>query len=96
MKTTLIRLKVLADKQQEFEALVGQLAKDVAANEPEPKFYEVRRSKDDPLSYVYLFSFADDAAQQSYQDADYHTKMSPVVMQYLDGDPVFEELDSFY
>jgi len=95
MKTTLIRLKVLADKQAEFEALVSQLVKDVAANEPEPKVYEVRRCKDEPLSYVYFLSFTDDAAQQSYQDADYHTKMSPIVMAYLDGDPVYEELDMF-
>ena len=96
MKTTLIRLKVLPEKQAEFESLVAQLVRDVEANEPDPKFYHVRRCQDDPLSYVYLFCFKDDAAQQSYQDADYHTAMSPKAVACLDGDPVFEELDSFY
>ena len=96
MLTTLIRLKVLPEKQEEFEALVSQLVADVNANEPDPKFYHVRRCKDDPLSYVYMFCFADEAAQQHYQDADYHTSMSPKAIACLDGDPVFEELDSFY
>ena len=95
MLTTLIRLKVLPEKQEEFEGLVRQLVADIAANEPDPKIYEVRRCKDDPLSYVYFMCFTDEAAQQSYQDADYHTTMSPKAIACLDGDPVFEELDTF-
>jgi quinol monooxygenase YgiN len=96
MKTTTILLKVLPEKQEEFEALVSQLVKDVNANEPDPKIYEVRKCQDDPLSYFYFFCFADEAAQQSYQDADYHTTMSPKAVACLDGDPEFVEYDSFY
>ena len=95
MLTTLIRLKVLPEKQEEFEGLVRQLMADVRDNEPEPKLYEVRRCQDDPLSYAYFFCFKDEAAQQRYQDADYHTTMSPKAIACLDGDPVFEELDTF-
>ena len=63
MKTTTILLKVLPEKQEEFEALVSQLVKDVNANEPDPKIYEVRKCQDDPLSYFYFFCFADDVSE---------------------------------
>ncbi len=96
MLSTLIRLKVLPEKQAEFEGLVAQLVQDVYENEPAPRLYEVRRCKDDPLSYVYLFSFKDEAAQQRFQDADYHTQMAPKAVACLDGDPVYEQLESFY
>ena len=40
-----IRLKILPDKVGEFEGLVAQLVRDVHANEPGAKVYEVRRVK---------------------------------------------------
>jgi quinol monooxygenase YgiN len=96
MKSSTIRLKVLPEKQAEFEVLVSQLVRDVNANEPDPKIYEVRKSQDNPLEYFYFLSFTDEAAQQSYQDANYHTTMSPKAVACLDGDPEFVEYDSFY
>lgn len=95
MLSMLIRVKVFSDKVAEFEALVAQLVKDVATQEPDPKVYEVRRSLEDPLSYVYFISFADQAAFDSYSNADYHTQMSPKAMACIDGDPVFENLEPF-
>jgi len=91
-----IRLKVLPDKVQEFEGLVAQLVRDIHANEPGVKFYEVRRVKDQPHTYVYFLSFEDQAAFDRYSNADYHTQMSPKAVACLDGDPVFEDLESFY
>lgn len=95
MSSMLIRVKVLSDKVAEFEALVAQLVKDVAAQEPDPKTYEVRRSQEDPLSYVYFISFKDQAAFDNYSNADYHTQMSPKAIACLDGDPIFETLERF-
>lgn len=95
MSSMLIRVKVLRDKIEEFEALVAQLVKDVAAQEPGPKVYEVRRSCEDPLSYVYFISFEDQAAFDSYSEADYHTQMSPKAMACIDGDPIIENLERF-
>ena len=91
-----IRLKILPDKIGEFEGLVAQLVRDVHANEPGAKVYEVRRVKGQPLTYVYFLSFENQAAFDRYSAADYHTQMSPKAVACLDGDPVFEDLEGFY
>ena len=89
-----IRLKIQKNKVTEFEALVGKLMEDVAANEP-GSIYDVRRVKGEPLTYLYFISFPDTAAFDRYMSAEYHTSMSPKAMGMLDGDPVFEELEAF-
>ena len=91
-----IRLKILPDKVEEFEGLVAQLVRDIYANEPGARVYEVRRVKGEPLTYVYFLSFEDQAAFDRYSNADYHTQMSPKAVACLDGEPVFEDLESFY
>ena len=88
-------IDVIEEKQlEEFEALVGKLMEDVTANEP-GSIYDVRRVRGEPLTYLYFISFPDQAAYDRYISAEYHTEMSPKVMAMLDGDPVFEDLDSF-
>ena len=90
----IIRLKIQKDKVEEFETLVNQLMADVTANEP-GSIYDVRRVRGKPLSYLYFISFPDQAAYDRYMSAEYHTEMSPKAMAMLDGDPVFEDLDTF-
>ncbi|MFN3233456.1 MAG: antibiotic biosynthesis monooxygenase [Alphaproteobacteria bacterium] len=92
MVSMMIRLKVLPDKVSEFEPLVAQLMRDVAANEP-GSIYEVRRVRDEPCSYVYFLSFPDQAAYDRYAAADYHMQMSPKALACVDGDPVFADLE---
>jgi quinol monooxygenase YgiN len=96
MISSSIRLKVLPHKVEEFERLVAQLVRDIHANEPGARVYEVRRVKDEPYTYLYFLSFEDQAAFDRYAAADYHTQMSPKALACLDGDPVFEDLESFY
>ena len=90
----IIRLKILENKVEEFEALVVKLMEDVTANEP-GSIYDVRRVKGEPLTYLYFISFPDEAAFERYMSAGYHTDMSPKAIAMLDGDPVFEDLDVF-
>ena len=92
----LIRLKVLAHKVAEFEALVSTLVANIHANEPEPKFYEVRRVADQPYTYVYFIAFKDQAANDAYANAPYHRDAAPAIMACLDGDPIYEKLEAFY
>jgi quinol monooxygenase YgiN len=94
--TSTIRLKILPDKVAEFEGLVSQLVRDVNANEPGANVYEVRRVKGQPLTYLYFLWFENQAAFDRYSAADYHRQMSPKAAACLDGDPVFEDLESFY
>jgi quinol monooxygenase YgiN len=96
MISSAIRLKVLPDKVEEFEGLVAQLVRDVYAHESGAEVYEVRRVKDEPFTYVYFICFADQAAFDRYSVADYHMQMSPKAVACLDGEPVFEDLESFY
>ena len=90
-----MRVKILPDKVAEFEALMAQLVRD-AANEPGVKVYEVRRVKDQRLTYVYFLSFEDQAAFARYSAADWHTQAAPKILACLDGNPVIENLVSFY
>jgi quinol monooxygenase YgiN len=85
---------VLAGKEAEFEALVTQLMRDVTTNEP-GSIYDVRRVRGAQRTYFYFISFPDEAAFDRYMAADYHMQMSPKALALLDGDPVFEDLDSF-
>ena len=92
----LIRLKVLAHKVAEFEALVSTLVANIHTNEPEPKMYEVRRVVTQPRAYVYFVAFKDQAANDAYANASYHRNAAPAIMACLDGDPVYEALEAFY
>lgn len=96
MVSLAIRLKIKADRVREFEGLVAQLVRDVHAQEPGCRVYEVRRVKDVPLTYVYFIVFADQAAYDRYAAAPWHTEMAPKAVACLDGDPVFETLEPFY
>jgi quinol monooxygenase YgiN len=96
MHRMLIRLRVLEHKVAEFEQLVAALKANVHANEPEPKTWEVRRVADQPRTYVYLIEFKDQAANDVYANAPYHQRAAPAIMACLDGDPVYEALETFY
>ncbi len=89
-----IRLKVQAGKVDEFEALVSQLMRDVTEHEP-GAIYDVRRVRGQERTYLYFISFPDQAAFDRYMNADYHTQMSPKALAVLEGDPIFEDLDTF-
>ena len=92
----LIRLKVLEGRVEEFEALVSALVANIHANEPEPKMYEGRRVQGQPRTYVYFIAFTDQAASDAYANAPYHRNVAPAIMACLDGDPVYETLETFY
>ena len=92
--TTLWRLRVAPEKQQEFEGLVTQLVRDVHANEP-GQVFEYRRGQADPLSYVLFLSFKEPAAFERYSNAEWHRGVSPQIMACLAEPPVAEQLDTF-
>ena len=95
MPTMLITLKIHPGREAEYDGLQKQLMKDVAEFEPGAEVFQVRRSAQDPLRYVFFMSFKDDAAQKRYMDAEYHTTMSPKAFDCIDGEPVMENLVDF-
>ena len=94
MPTTLWRLKVAPEKQEQFERLASRLAHDVAANEP-GNVFEYRRGVEDSLTYVLFLSFDDTEAFQRYSTADYHTGASGQIMECLAKPPIGDELERF-
>jgi quinol monooxygenase YgiN len=95
MPTMLITLKIHPGREAEYDGLQKQLMKDVTEFEPGAEVFQVRRSAEDPLRYVFFVSFKDDAAQQRYMDAEYHTTMGPKAFDCIDGQPVMEYLVDF-
>ncbi len=86
-----MRVKVLAEKRDEFVGLVRQLRVDVARELPSVVFYEFLATGN-PLEFVFMLGFADEAAYQQYADAPFHLAMAPLGWACLDGEPTIEFL----
>lgn len=86
-----MRVKVLAEKRDEFVGLVLQLRVDVARELPSVVFYEFLATAN-PLEFLFMLGFADEAAYQQYADAPFHLAMAPLGWACLDGDPAIEFL----
>jgi len=86
-----MRVKVLAEKRDEFVGLVRQLRVDVARELSSVVFYEFLATGN-PLEFVFMLGFADEAAYQQYADAPFHLAMAPLGWACLDGEPTIEFL----
>jgi quinol monooxygenase YgiN len=86
-----MRVKVLAEKRDEFVGLVQQLRVDVARELSSVVFYEFLATGN-PLEFVFMLGFADEAAYQQYADAPFHLAMAPLGWACLDGEPTIEFL----
>ena len=86
-----MRVKVLAEKRDEFVGLVRQLRVDVARELSSVVFYEFLATGN-PLEFVFMLGFADEAAYQQYADAPFHLAMAPLGWACLDGKPTIEFL----
>ena len=93
MLTFLARMKVHADREQEFLALVKELAEKVHANEPDCTLYEFFKLRDEPLAYAVLEQFVDDEAEERHRDTPYFHEIAPPLIECLDGTYVREFLD---
>ncbi len=93
MLTFLARMKVQADREQEFVALIKDLAEKVHANEPGCTMYEFFKLRDEPLGYAVLEQFVDDAAEELHRDTPYFHEIAPPLIECLDGTYVREFLD---
>ena len=63
--------RVAEDKKGPFEAVVGELAKQVLANEPGARLYQVTRSRTDPSVYKVIEIYEDEAALQAHIESDW-------------------------
>ncbi len=79
-------LNVCAGKEAEFERLQTELSEISHANEPGLIVYDVIRHMDKPGVYVVYARFSDQQAFELHQQADYHQRMVPPILDCVAGE----------
>lgn len=82
-----MNVRVKADRGDEFARLVTQLQADVRKNEPEVLIFQVLRSDEDPLQFVFVEVFATQAAHTAHPNMPYHQAMASAGWDCVDGQP---------
>ncbi|HEY2068775.1 MAG TPA: putative quinol monooxygenase [Rhizomicrobium sp.] len=87
-------LKVQDGKGEEFEAVFGELAAQVKANEPGNKLYQVFKSRADANTYVVMEVYADQAALEAHGKSDHFRAAGPKIGPTLGGRPDIQYFDA--
>lgn len=87
-------LKVQEGKTAEFEAVFGDLAGQVRANEPGNKLYQVFKSRKEANTYVVMEIYADQAALDAHGKSDHFKAAGPKLGPTMAGRPDVLYLDS--
>lgn len=87
-------LKVQEGKTAEFEAVFGDLAKQVRANEPGNKLYQVFKSRKEASTYVVMEIYADQSALDAHGKSDHFKAAGPKLGPTMAGRPEVLYLDS--
>jgi len=88
----LARMKVHADREQEFVECCNALTEKVLENEPDTLYYRFYKLRE-PLSYAVFESFTSEAAEEAHQQTAYFKEIAPRLIACLDGPYVREYLD---
>ena len=86
MVVFLATLKVKADRVDAFEGYCRELLALTREREPDTLVYELARSQDDPLTYLWYARFASQAAFDAHQTSDYHDRIIPPLLDCLAQD----------
>jgi len=87
-------LTVAEGKNAEFEAVFGELAAAVRANEPGNIFYTLTRSRSNPQVYRVLECYVDQAALEAHGKTDYFRAAGPKLAPFMAAAPDIEYLDA--
>ena len=87
-------LRVQEGKTAEFEAVFGDLAGQVHANEPGNKLYQVFKSRKEANTYVVMEIYADQSALDTHGKSDHFKAAGPKLGPTLAGRPDILYLDS--
>jgi quinol monooxygenase YgiN len=89
----LAMLKVQDGKQAEFEAVFGELVKQVRANEPGCLLYSLTQKQGSPTEYVVMEQYKDQAALDAHGKTDYFRAAGPKMAPCMAGRPEIVRLD---
>ncbi len=83
MVSFLATLKVAADRREAFEQYCRELVALTREHEPGTLVYELVRSQDDPLTYLWYARFVDRAAFDAHQTSAFHDRIVPPLLACL-------------
>ncbi len=87
-------LRAREGREAEFEAVFGEMAAAVRADEPGNTLYQLTRSRTEPRTYKVLEIYADDAAVESHRGSDHYRAGGRKLRDLVDGPPEIEVLDT--
>jgi len=79
-------LNVAAGREADFERLQTELAEISHEKEPGLLVYDVIRHAEKPRTYVVYARFKDQAAFEFHQEADFHHRLVPPILDCVEGE----------
>jgi quinol monooxygenase YgiN len=79
-------LNVAQGKEAEFERLQTELSQIAHQEEPGLVVYDVNRHAEKPRSYVVYARFKDQAAFELHQQANFHQRLVPPILDCVEGE----------
>ena len=79
-------LNVAAGRESDFERLQTELSEIAHAEEPGLIVYDVIRHAEKPRTYVVYARFQDQAAFEIHQEADFHQRLVPPILDCVEGE----------
>ncbi len=86
MVTFIATLNVAEGREADFERLQAELSQISHAQEPGLVVYDVIRHKEKTRTYVVYARFRDQAAFDTHQQADYHQRLVPPILECIEGE----------
>lgn len=87
-------LKVQEGKGAEFEAVAGELAKAVRANEPGNRLYQPCKSRKDANTYIFMEIYENDEASKAHGASEHFRTIGARLGPFLAGRPDIQYLDT--
>jgi quinol monooxygenase YgiN len=79
-------LQVAAGREKEFERLQTELSGISHREEDGLLVYDVLRHRDKPRTYVVFARFRDEEAFELHQQADFHQRLVPPILDCVEGE----------
>jgi quinol monooxygenase YgiN len=86
MAVFIATLNVAEGREMEFERLQSELSKISREEEPGLVVYDVIRHAEKPRTYVVYARFKDQAAFELHQQANFHQRLVPPILDCVEGE----------
>ena len=87
-------LEIKPGSQADFEQIFTELSAEVRANETGNHFYALHKSRTSKTTYVVLEQYADQAAVEAHNGAEYFKRLGAAMGPHMAGRPKIELLDA--